>query len=291
MSVTAEQLLGARRLIVPANGLDFEVFEAGEGDRLALLLHGFPQHAVVWRHLTPCLAKAGYRVWAVNQRGYGATSRPSNKEDYGIDQLTGDVAALIDASQAQSVALIGHDWGGFVAWVFAIRRLRPLDRLVIINIPHPLCFRRALREWEQKLKSFYIGLFQLPVLADWLLSGGRGAVTAFLLRRAARRAGAIPEEVIEIYRANASAPGAATAMLNWYRAAGRDLISARDLDTPIETPTLVIWGLDDVALVAKSLDCTENYVNNLRIERLPGVSHWTPEDAPEKVNELIERFL
>jgi pimeloyl-ACP methyl ester carboxylesterase len=111
------------------------------------------------------------------------------------------------------------------------------------------------------------------------------------LRHAARRAGAIPEDVIAIYRANASDPGAATAMLNWYRAAGRDLFSAKDLDAPIETPTLIVWGLDDVALGPDCLEGTERYVKTLRIERLPDVSHWTPEDAPEKVNAPIERFL
>lgn len=287
----AEELLGARRRMVSANGLEFEIFEAGEGDRLALLLHGFPQHAVVWRHLVGPLVASGHRVWAVNQRGYGATSRPARKEDYSLDCLTGDVAALIDAAGARTVALVGHDWGGFIAWVFAIRKLRPLERLIVINIPHPLCFRRALRDWGQKLKSAYAGLFQIPAFPDWLLSVGGGAVTAFLLRRAAKRADALPEEVIDIYRANAAAPGAATAMLNWYRAAGRDLLSATDLAVSVETPTLIVWGLDDVALGPACLDGTERYVNNLRIERLPDVSHWTPEDAPQKVNELIVDFL
>lgn len=289
--MTAEALPGARRIIVPANGLEFEAFEAGEGERLALLLHGFPQTAVVWRHLVGPLVSAGYRVWAVNQRGYGATSRPKGKENYSLEALTGDVAALIDASGARSVALIAHDWGGFVAWVVAIRKLRPLERLVIINIPHPLCFRRALKTWGQKLKSSYVGFFQIPALPDWLLSVGGGALTAFLLRHATRRAGAIPEEVVEIYRANAASPGGATAMLNWYRGAGRDLLAATDLGAPVEIPTLMIWGLNDVALGEACLEGTDRYVTDLRIERLPGVSHWSPEDAPETVATLVGRFL
>jgi pimeloyl-ACP methyl ester carboxylesterase len=106
-----ERLLSARRCVVPANGLAFEVFEAGEGYRLALLLHGFPQHAVSWHNQVTFLAGLGYRVWAVNQRGYGGTSRPKQRADYALDQLTGDVAGLIDASEATSVTLIGHDWG------------------------------------------------------------------------------------------------------------------------------------------------------------------------------------
>ncbi|MEF3367560.1 alpha/beta hydrolase [Methylocystis sp. 9N] len=289
---SAAALLGARRIVIPANGLEFEAFEAGEGGRLALLLHGFPQHAVMWRHLMAPLAAAGYRVLAVNQRGYGGTSRPKEREAYSLDALAGDVAALIDAVNPTSVALIGHDWGGLIAWVIAIRKLARLDRLVALNIPHPLCYRRALeQEWRQKFKSAYAGFFQLPFLPDWLLSAGGGAGAAWLMRRAAGRAEVFSEEIMAIYRANAAAPGAATAMLNWYRAAGRDILAAENLDATIETPTLVIWGADDVALGESCLKGAERYAGNLRIELLPGVSHWTPEDAPARVNELILRFL
>ncbi|PPD45877.1 MAG: alpha/beta hydrolase [Methylocystis sp.] len=286
-----EALLGARRIIVPANGLEFEVFEAGEGEKLALLLHGFPQHAVVWRHLVAPLVAKGYRVWAVNQRGYGASSRPEGKENYSLEALTGDVAGLIDASGATSITLIGHDWGGFVAWVFAIRRLRPLARLVIINIPHPLSFRRALGGLAQKLRSSYAAIFQIPALPDWLLSVGGGYLTGLMIRMAGGGAGAIPSSVLDVYRRNAASPGAATAMLNWYRAAGADLLAANDLGRPLETPTLIIWGLADVALGEACLDGTDRYVTNLHIARLPGVSHFSPETAPTEVVALIDDFL
>ncbi len=292
MTSAAATLLGARRLVVPANGIEFEVFEAGAGDRLALLLHGFPQHAVMWRHLVGPLAAAGYRVWAVNQRGYGATTRPVEKDAYSLEALTADVAGLIDAANPASVSLVGHDWGGFVAWVVAIRKLRPIDALVVLNIPHPLCFRRALeQEWRQKLKSAYAAFFQLPWLPERLLSARRGAGAAWLMQRAAGRDGVFSKEAMDIYRANVAAPGAASAMLNWYRAAGRDILAAEDLEAPIDAPTLVVWGMQDVALGESCLDGTECYVRDLRIERLPGVSHWTPEDAPEKVNELILGFV
>jgi pimeloyl-ACP methyl ester carboxylesterase len=290
VSASAEEILNARRIMVSANGLDFETFEAGEGERLALLLHGFPLHAVSWRHQVPFLASLGYRVWAVNQRGYGGSSRPSNVEDYTLEKLTGDVAGLIDASGAKSVALFGHDWGGFIAWVFAIRRIRPLDRLVVFNIPHPMCFRHALERWGQKLKSSYIWLFQIPIAPDWLLSVWGGVLPAFMLRHDARR-GAFPQDVLNIYRANLRRPGAATAMLNWYRAAGRELLKADDLAAPVEAPTLIVWGEKDIALELSTLDGTERYVRDLRIERLPNVSHWTLEDAPEEVNRRLKEFL
>ena len=291
MRASLERLLGARRRMVPADGLEFEVFEAGRGGRLALLLHGFPQHAVSWRNQVPFLAGLGYRVWAVNQRGYGGTSRPQRREDYALDQLTGDIAGLIDASGAASVTLIGHDWGALVAWTFAIRRIRPLARLVIVNVPHPLCFRRELKTWRQRRKSWYVGFFQLPVLPELLLAAGGGGLLVKMLRDGARSRDAFPDEVLEIYRANVSAPGAATAMLNWYRAAGWDVLAARDLAAPIETPTLIIWGEQDVALGLPCLDGTDRYVRDLRIERLPDVSHWAQEDAPQVVNRLLGEFL
>lgn len=288
---TAEAILGARRLLIPANGLVFEVFEAGEGDRLALLLHGFPQHAVMWRHLVAPLVARGYRVWAVNQRGYGATSRPQAREDYSLEALTGDVTALIDASGARAVTLIGHDWGGMIAWVVAIRRLRPLERLIVVNIPHPLCFKAALRGLRQKVKSLYAAFFQIPLLPDLLLSAGRGYLTGRLIRMSSGRPAAIPAAVMDIYRENIAAPGAATAMLNWYRRAAPDLFNARDLDVPVETPVLIVWGTDDVALGENCLEGTERYVRDLRIRRLPGVSHFSPEDSPDKLAELVENFL
>jgi epoxide hydrolase 4 len=286
-----ERLLGAQLRMVPANGLEIEVFDAGEGDRLALLLHGFPQHAVSWHNQVPFLAELGYRVWAVNQRGYGGTSRPPRREDYSLEQLTGDIAGLIDASGAASVTLIGHDWGALVAWTFAIRRIRPLVRLVIVNAPHPLCFRRELKTWSQRRKSWYVGFFQLPMLPELLLSAGGGRLLVKMLRDGARTRDAFPDAVLEIYRANVSAPGAATAMLNWYRAAARNVLAARDLAAPVDTPTLIIWGEQDAALGLPCLDGTDRYVRDLRIERLSGVSHWAQEDAPQEVNCLLEQFL
>src|ERR1700733_2012746 len=147
---------------VEANGMRFEVLEEGAGDRLALCLHGFPEHAVSWRHQMPVLVGMGYRVWAVNQRGYGRSSRPGQVADYALHHLIDDVAALIDASGARSVTLIGHDWGAMVAWCVAATRKRPLERLVIMNVPHPLCFRAALKHWRQRRKSWYMAFFQLP---------------------------------------------------------------------------------------------------------------------------------
>ena len=271
---------------VDANDLRFEVLEEGGGDRLALCLHGFPEHAVSWRHQMPVLAAMGYRVWAVNQRGYGRSSRPGQVADYALPELLDDVAALIDASGASSVVLIGHDWGAMVAWCFAAARLRPLERLVIMNVPHPLCFRAALRHWRQQRRSWYIALFQLPVLPERMLAANGGAAVRRMFGRVT-----LPADVLAIYTRQITEPGAATAMLNWYRAMRLRGRRPADLARIIEVPTLVIWGEDDVALDLICLNGTGRYVRDLTLKRLPGVSHWVQQDAPEVVNRLLESFL
>lgn len=275
-----------RTRFVDANGLRFEVLEEGDGDRLALLLHGFPEHAISWRHQVPVLAGMGYRVWAVNQRGYGRTSRPAAVADYALPNLLDDVAALIDASGARSVALIGHDWGAMVAWCFAAGQRRPLERLVIMNVPHPLCFRAALRHWRQVRKSWYIAFFQIPLLPERVLAANGGAAVRRMFAGVA-----LPEDVLQVYARQMAEPGAATAMLNWYRAARLGAGRMPDLRRVIAVPTLMIWGEEDVALDPICLEGTERYVRNLTLRRLPGVTHWVQQDAPEAVNAMLQTFL
>ena len=275
-----------RTLLVEARGLRFEVLEEGTGDRLALCLHGFPEHAISWRHQMPVLAALGFRAWAVNQRGYGRSSRPGRVADYVIAELLDDVAALIDASGARSVALIGHDWGAMVAWHFAAARLRPLERLVVMNVPHPLCFRAALRRWRQARKSWYIAFFQVPGVPERLLAAQGGAAVRRMFAGLA-----LPEEVMAVYAGQVAEPGAATAMLNWYRAARLRDPRTPDMTRVIEVPTLLVWGEDDVALDLICLEGTERYVRDLTLKRLPGVSHWVQQDAPEVVNGLLREFL
>ncbi len=273
-------------IFVDANGLRFEVLEAGTGDRLALCLHGFPEHAVSWRHQMPVLAALGYRVWAVNQRGYGRSSRPEALAAYALPELLADVAALIDASGASSVTLIGHDWGAMVAWCFAAGQVRPLERLVVMNVPHPLCFRVALRHWRQLRRSWYIAFFQIPRLPDRLLAARRGAAVRRMFAGLA-----LPPDILATYADQIAEPGAATAMLNWYRAMRLRGTRQPDLSKVIETPVLIVWGEQDVALDLICLRGTEHYVRHLTLERLPGVSHWVQQDAPEAVNALLRRFL
>lgn len=281
-----------RTLRVRANGLEFEVLEQGTGDRLALLLHGFPETALCWRHQMPLLARLGYRVWAPNQRGYGTSSRPGRVADYDIRHLVEDAAGLAAASGAKRTLLVGHDWGGVVAWWAAAERALELEALAILNMPHPDRYRAALKRPSQALKAWYVGAFQLPLLPDRLLAARGGRMVERAVLGTCRRPGAFPADVLADYRRNAASPGGATAMLAWYRAATRGRLLARAAALPrIGVPTLVVWGEADAALDAAGLDGTERHVADLTVRRLPGVSHWVQEEAPEAVNAELAGFL
>jgi len=274
-----------------AGDLSFELAEAGAGDRLALCLHGFPELHYSWRFQIPLLVERGWRVWAPNLRGYGASDRPEGVDAYHIDRLLEDVAGLIDASGARDVLLIAHDWGAIIAWQFAIRKIRPLVGLVIMNVPHPFCLKRELRKWAQLRASWYVFFFQLPWLPEW----GFGRNGARVIRQAfvgmAVDKSRFPKEVTDIYAAAASRPGALTAMINYYRAAFRAVGAMTAGTGKVDVPTLMIWGEEDTALTIGCVDGTEEYVADFRLERLPGVSHWVQQEAPEKVNAILGDWL
>ena len=279
---------------VTANGINFEVATMGSGDRLALCLHGFPEHAYSWRHQMPLLARLGYRVWAPNLRGYGNTDSPREVSAYKPRTLVEDIASLIKAAGARETLLLAHDWGAALAWSLAMQQPKLINRLAIFNMPHPACFARELRRPGQLLKSWYIFFFQLPVLPEFLLGRRQGRAAAELIRRTSRGPARFPDEVLEVYRANAARPGGLTAMVHWYRAAlrggGMRRFFGRDIPA-IHVPTLFLWGDADVALSRRTTRVTEQYVSDLTFRVLPGVSHWVQQEAPEAVNAMLEAWL
>ncbi|MFN3237021.1 MAG: alpha/beta fold hydrolase [Pseudomonadales bacterium] len=289
-SVRSEQI---RTEFVEANGLTFEVDKCGNGDKLAICLHGFPEHSFSWRYQLPFLAAMGYEVWAPNLRGYGKSSRPPRVEDYKLDNLMADVGALIDAAGKSETVLIAHDWGAVIAWQFAIEKIRPISHLIICNVPHPGPMQRLIKDsWAQKKKSWYVFFFQIPKLPEKMLGRNHAQPVADAIKNSAVDKSKFPDEVVEVYRRNADQPGALTAMVNYYRA----LLKFRKT-TPveaipkIEVPTLMLWGEDDVALTKESTYGTEEFVNDLTIRYLPRVSHWVQQEAPEACNAMIEAFL
>ncbi|HEV7385512.1 MAG TPA: alpha/beta hydrolase [Phenylobacterium sp.] len=278
---------------IQANGFDFAVDEAGEGDRLALCLHGFPESRFSWRFQLPLLAQMGYRAWAPDLRGYGETEpKPRDVASYRIEKLMEDVAALIDASGAREVTLIGHDWGAALAWTFAANQVRPLKRLVIMNVPHPGVFAEHLRRSpRQMLRSWYMAFFQIPGLPERAMTAnGARAIRRAFLGMAVDKSN-FTSDVLDRYAADAQRPGAMTGMINWYRAAARYPGKLAGPWPMIETPTLVIWGEADAALGVELLDGTEAHVRDLTVKRLPKVSHWVQQEAPEAVNAILAEWL
>lgn len=280
---------------VEAGGLAFEVDMCGDGSTLALCLHGFPEHSFSWRYQLPLLAKLGYTAWAPNLRGYGKSSRPKGMQAYAIENLMEDAGALMDASGCDSFILIGHDWGAIIAWFFAIRKIKPLEKLIICNVPHPVRFAETVEaNADQKRKSWYIRFFQIPLLPEFLLRLGRAKRVGDAILNSAHDKSMFPPEVIDVYRNNAAQSGALTAMLNYYRAIARGggMQRQRDLGIPeIETPTLMIWGEADVALAKETTFGTERHVRDLTLRYLPGVSHWVQQEAPQSVNAIIKAWL
>lgn len=288
---TPDPASGITQRFIEANGQTFELAECGSGQRLALMLHGFPELNYSWRFQMPLLAAKGWQVWAPNLRGYGATSKPEGIRAYALNHLTEDVAALIDASGAKEVMLVAHDWGAIIAWAFAIRKLRPLAKLVIMNVPHPMVGMREIRHWRQFWKSWYIFFFQLPRLPEAMLmrGGARGIKGAFW--NMAVDKSHFPKEVLQTYADAALRPGAMTAMINYYRALIRHRDSIDLGDGRVAVPTLMIWGEEDAALNIRCTEGTEAWVPDFTLHRLPGVSHWVQQEAPEAVNAILGDWL
>ena len=277
---------------VQANGLSFTVDEAGEGENVAILLHGFPESRFSWRFQIPLLAELGWRVIAPDLRGYGGSSRPRRKSDYHIDHLIDDVAALFDAVGARRRLLVGHDWGAIVAWSFAIDKRLPLDGLIIMNVPHPAVFARVIKTSPaQRKRSWYAAFFQLPLLPEMMMIRRKAQATVDAFVNMAVDKSRFPPQVTDVYRDNALIPGAMTAMINYYRANG-DLFGRHGGKPPvIEVPTLMVWGEEDTALGVECTEGYEPYVKEFTLRRLPGVSHWVQQEAPERVNDIVKQWL
>ncbi|HWA62465.1 MAG TPA: alpha/beta hydrolase [Caulobacteraceae bacterium] len=275
-----------------ANGLSFEVDEAGSGDSVALCLHGFPESRFSWRHQLPVLADLGWRAIAPDTRGYGQSSRPPKVADYKIDRLVDDAAGLFEAAGAKRRLLIGHDWGGIIAWAFAAQNRLPLDGLIVMNAPHPVVFGKVMRSsWKQRMKSWYMFVFQIPGLPEALTTANNARAVVEGFTREAVDKSAFPPEVTEVYRRNALIPGAMTAMINYYRANVLDLSRFRGDLPKIEAPTLLIWGENDGFMGVEATEGYGPYVRDFTLRRLPNVSHWVQQEAPVAVNAAMAAWM
>jgi pimeloyl-ACP methyl ester carboxylesterase len=256
----------------------------GAGPTL-VLLHGFPEFWMGWNAVMAELASK-YRLIVPDQRGYNVSDKPEGVSSYTVPLLIGDIVGLIDAVSAEPVVVVGHDWGGVVAWGLASVFPEKVSKLVILNAPHPDIFARELAENPaQQQASFYVDLVIADTAED-LLSGSDYAFLVGAL------AGVLTEDEIVAYKEAWGQPGAITGMVNWYRANITDGTPAM-LDDPVmvNVPTLVLWGLADTALLAGNLVGLEDYVPDLTLHTFEGVTHWIAHEIPSVVSAGIDAFV
>jgi pimeloyl-ACP methyl ester carboxylesterase len=278
-------------LEIPIGEMTFSARAAGPADgRLVLLLHGFPQTSWSWRGQLDALGDAGYRAVAFDQRGYSAGARPEGTEHYKLDHLVADVIAVADSMGGHRFDLVGHDWGGAVAWQTAGRYPDRLRSLTVASTPHPAAFTSSLSagggrggEGDQAQRSSYMEFFQQPDVPEQMFLADNGSGL-----RGLYQASGLPGDAEEYVRV-LTQPYAMTAALNWYRAA-----SIGDVEHmgPITTPTLYVWSDNDVALGRDAADATAAHVQGpYRFEVLEGVSHWIAEEATDRFNALLLEHL
>lgn len=268
------------------NGLRLHYAEIGSGP-LVVLLHGFPQCWYEWHNVMPRLG-ARFHAIAPDLRGYNWSDKPYGVDAYYVRKVSADIAALIESFGEEQAFVVGHDWGGMVAWDLATHYPDLVKKLVVINAPHPGTLSRDLRSLPQFTSSLYALFFQMPLLPE--------VVVRLTLRQSLKGSAFAPrafsEEALDIYENGASQPGAVSAMLNYYRATARE--SLRELWTEypmVMQPTMVIWGVKDFALRTHLLDGLEKWVPKLRIERIEDSGHWVPEEKPHLVTELLVDFF
>jgi pimeloyl-ACP methyl ester carboxylesterase len=253
-----------------------------------LMLHGFPEFWYSWRRQLPAFAR-DHRVVALDGRGYNESEKPRSRSAYAMPELVKDVRGVIDRLGGGRAVLVGHDWGGAVAWAFAYEHPDMLDALAVLNLPHPARFAQEVMKPRQMLRSWYAAFFQLPWLPERLLIAGGGMIIGRILTASAVDKTAFSEQDIRAYREAATRPGAATAMLNYYRNAFAGLVRRRW--GVLQVPTLMIWGENDVALGKELTYGTEAYVEDLTVRYIPNCSHWVQQEQPELVNGYLRDFL
>jgi pimeloyl-ACP methyl ester carboxylesterase len=290
-----------QRRVALRTGVALNVAIAGErANPPMILLHGFPESHRTWREVAPRLRDRFYLVMP-DQRGFAGSDLPQDVDEYKTDLLVDDIFALADALGLERFALVGHDWGGAIAWAAALRGDRRLTRLVIVNAPHPIVFQKSLIESaDQRAASQYINAFRAPGFEklvetkgyDWFFDTTFSKhVDVSLISEAEKRQ----------YLTAWSQPGAFNAMLNWYRAA-KVIVPPPLVTVPlpdvllrlfpmVKIPTLVVWGMKDFALLPMQLDGLDILVDELTVVRLPDVGHFAPWEAGEQVAEAMRPFL
>jgi pimeloyl-ACP methyl ester carboxylesterase len=300
--------------LVRTNGVRLHCVISGDGP-LVILLHGFPESWYSWRHQIDALS-ARFRVVAPDLRGYNESEKPASVAAYAMPELVADVAGLVSAFGARDAAIVGHDWGGAIAWSFAMDRPALTRRLAVLNCPHPAIMTRHLRGNLRQLgRSWYMFFFQIPWLPEFLLSRGHAWPIARAIRRSTVRQDAITDDDLTRLRDAAMHSGALRSALNYYRAAFRDRTTAASMPAPlrrflygdeplppprsslgdwptIAAPTLLIWGEQDVALGKElTVGMEPLFSGPFEVRYIPDSGHWVQQEQPALVNQWLAEFL
>ncbi|GIJ62605.1 alpha/beta hydrolase [Virgisporangium aurantiacum] len=258
----------------------FEVVDEGPPDaETIVLLHGFPQSARSWVDVSRPLLAAGYRVIAPDQRGYTPGARPRPRRAYRLEELVADVVALVDAAGVDRVHLVGHDWGGGVAWMVAATRPDRLHTLTVVSAPHPRALVKAMLTGRQLLQAWHVGFFQLPWLPEAAIRARGGRFAVALLKRSG-----LGDDLARAYVDRLiDDPGGLAGALRWYRAMPLDVSIGRRTGA-VTVPTTYVWSTGDVALGRRAAELTGRWVTGpFEFTVLDGVSHWVPEQVPDEL--------
>lgn len=273
---------------IVSNGLKLHYVTQGEGP-LMLMLHGFPEFWYSWRHQIPDFAK-DFKVVALDLRGYNDSDKPQDKSAYVMSEFIKDIKGVIQGLGYEKCVLVGHDWGGAIAWNFAYAHPELVDKLIVLNLPHPAKMAQGLRTPQQLLRSWYIFLFQLPFVPEFLIQSADYQLFEVAFKQMSENKIAFTQADIEAYKNAAAKRGALTAMVNYYRNAFEQGMLKQDWGI-LEVPTLMIWGEKDPALGIELTYGTANYVKNLQIKYIPNCSHWVQQEQPQLVNHYMREFL
>ena len=273
---------------IVTNGVKLHYVTQGEGP-LMLMLHGFPEFWYSWRHQIPEFAK-DFKVVALDLRGYNDSDKPADKSAYVMDEFIRDVEGVIKGLGYDKCILVGHDWGGAIAWNFAYAHPEMVERLIILNLPHPAKFAEGMRNPQQLLRSSYMFFFQIPWLPEFLIQSSDYQPIETAIKGMAVNKSAITKEDLEAYKDAAAKRGAMTATLNYYRNIFQQRMTSQDWSV-LSVPTLMIWGEKDTALGKELTYGTEAYVRDFKIKYIPDCSHWVQQEKPELVNQYMREFL
>lgn len=264
---------------------------AGAGERLVLLLHGFPEFWYSWRHQLVALSDE-YTVVAPDLRGYNLSDKPPNRSDYTIDKLVGDIVGLIHHFGRENAAVIGHDWGASIAWALAMKKPEVLWKLGALQVP-PIPIWRRNQTSRQFLASWYMFFFQIPAIPEYLFKKDDYAALAKSLRGTTAERGVFSDEEIGEYKKAWSQPGATTAMLNYYRANILKRMFGKNVMPPkIDVPTLFIYGEKDTAVLPATVAGVGDLISGpYREHRIPNAGHWVQQEARDEVTDILRNFL